>query len=194
MSPEDPRHGTPAGYETHKRAGERPCDPCRKAKNAAERERRARTRPPRPPQPETEQIGLTGGRWVTVGGIQRWIKDAPEKPVPPKLERAQLRPAPMPTEITQLVACPRCRATLAQPCKTESGNSTTHTERIVPRRCPCGQPVEPRKTYCQACRDRRRRETYRQREITTPTALRRRERPNEAEESAAYHHETRRSA
>lgn len=30
MSPDDPRHGTPAGYNAHKRAGQTACDPCKR--------------------------------------------------------------------------------------------------------------------------------------------------------------------
>ena len=40
MSPDDPRHGTTAGYQAHRRAKESACDPCRQAQAAASAARR----------------------------------------------------------------------------------------------------------------------------------------------------------
>lgn len=41
MNPDDPRHGTYAGYQAHKKTNqEQPCEPCRIAYNAYQRERR----------------------------------------------------------------------------------------------------------------------------------------------------------
>lgn len=39
MSPDDPRHGTVAGYVAHVRSGSVDCDPCRRAKMRYEKER-----------------------------------------------------------------------------------------------------------------------------------------------------------
>ena len=33
MNPDDPRHGTPAGYQAHRKAGETPCRTCKDAQN-----------------------------------------------------------------------------------------------------------------------------------------------------------------
>lgn len=43
MKRDDPRHGTKAGYETHKREGRRPCRACKVAHNAYIRQYRSRT-------------------------------------------------------------------------------------------------------------------------------------------------------
>lgn len=40
MTPEDPRHGTDAGYQCHRRANETPCDACRAARAAYVRDLR----------------------------------------------------------------------------------------------------------------------------------------------------------
>jgi hypothetical protein len=42
MSPDDPRHGTPAGSSAHRRAGERACLPCRVAKSRSDKQRRVK--------------------------------------------------------------------------------------------------------------------------------------------------------
>jgi hypothetical protein len=41
MRRDDPRHGTSAGYQTHKREGKTPCKPCRDAYAAWMKEYRA---------------------------------------------------------------------------------------------------------------------------------------------------------
>jgi len=40
MSPDDPRHGTDAGYQRHRKDGEAACGPCRTAKADVQRKRR----------------------------------------------------------------------------------------------------------------------------------------------------------
>lgn len=42
MRRDDPRHGTSAGYQTHKREGKKPCKPCRDAYAAWMKEYRSR--------------------------------------------------------------------------------------------------------------------------------------------------------
>lgn len=66
MSPDDRRHGTPAGYMAHWRAGQKSCRPCLDAFVARKNERQRNRR-----QLE-EDIALTDGRWVGRGGIQVW--------------------------------------------------------------------------------------------------------------------------
>lgn len=86
-----------------------------------------------------------------------------------------------PTKLTQLIACPYCRATVTQACRSPSGNTVTpHTCRLTPRLCPCGNLPPPGYTYCRSpdcsAAEEARRQTYRRREIRTPTRLRRRPR------------------
>lgn len=45
MSPDDERHGTYAGYQQHRRAGERACDPCMAASREYTRQHRANRDP-----------------------------------------------------------------------------------------------------------------------------------------------------
>ena len=62
----DPRHGTSAGYQKHRRDGEEACDPCRIAKSARSADERHR---------DTEEVALTGGSWQPRDGIMRWVAD-----------------------------------------------------------------------------------------------------------------------
>lgn len=64
MSPEDPRHGTEAGYQAHKRDREKACRPCTDAAVAARARRDGRRL--------IDEAALTGGRWIPSGGIMRW--------------------------------------------------------------------------------------------------------------------------
>ena len=41
MSPDDPRHGTSAGYQRHRKDGEAACGPCREAQAEKVRQHRA---------------------------------------------------------------------------------------------------------------------------------------------------------
>ena len=156
MSPDDPRHGTNAGYQQHRRDDEDACDPCKHAATDAAARRR-----------DYEPVALTGGRWVLdpVTRVQRWEPDK-EFRRPPKPPR----PEPPPTD---LIVCP-CGARLTQTCKTAGGNPTNpHKERVASRRCACGALLEPRKQMCTPCRQRARKQTYRLREIRKATATRR---------------------
>lgn len=83
------------------------------------------------------------------------------------------RPAPRP--IADLIACPLCRATLVEPCRTPAGNWIVHEVRLVSRRCPCGGLPREGSHFCgEQCRADARASTYRVREQRTPTRLRRR--------------------
>src|SRR5688572_15128098 len=68
MRPDDPRHGTDAGYWTHRRHHKSACRPCRvahyRANNSA-----------------GDAAALTDGRWVARGGIKVWLPDVPPSPV-----------------------------------------------------------------------------------------------------------------
>lgn len=86
-----------------------------------------------------------------------------------------------------LIACPACRATLAEPCRTATGKAReAHSCRLLVRRCgQCGGLPEKGSHYCSdACRVSARRESYRRREIRMPTRLRRKARV-EVEDVAA---------
>lgn len=87
MSPNDPRHGSNAGYYVHRRAGEKPCLPCAAAHNAHVRMREADKRFGE--ATVTTDIPLAGGRWVpnpATGGLTKlWQKD-PETIADPPAE------------------------------------------------------------------------------------------------------------
>lgn len=105
--------------------------------------------------------GLHGGRWVPVRGILRWVPSdserAPEATPGPAPEPARHLFDPM-----RLIACPTCRARLAEPCRTTSGTTrTAHAARLVARVCKCGEkPYAPSARYCTTCRDAARRITW----------------------------------
>lgn len=63
---------------------------------------------------------------------------------PPMTERRR--------DIGDLIACPSCHARVTECCRTKSGHTTRdHSCRLVPRLCPCGTPLLPRKRYCVPC-------------------------------------------
>jgi hypothetical protein len=98
---------------------------------------------------------LTGGEWVVVRGVSRWVPD------PEPLAPLALVPAPKP-HWTLLIACPYCRARVAETCKTSGGGVTKpHASRLASRVCPCGAPLEKHKNYCDPCRAEARRYTWR---------------------------------
>lgn len=61
----DGRHGTPAGYNQHRRDNEPACQPCRDAATARAKRQR-----------EYEPVALTGGAWVLdrARRVLRWEK------------------------------------------------------------------------------------------------------------------------
>lgn len=105
-----------------------------------------------------EEVALTGGRWVNVRGVMRWEQN----------EAAKVE------TVADLVACPTCGAKLSEPCRTGSGNATRHVDRVLPRRCPCGNPMQPGSFFCTSeCRSQARAATYERREKRNPTRERR---------------------
>lgn len=68
------------------------------------------------------------------------------------LAAKQARPS---TAAHDIVACPTCGARADELCRSPKGtrNSRGHAERIMPRCCPCGAPVEGQKAYCDSCRE-----------------------------------------
>jgi hypothetical protein len=88
---------------------------------------------------------LVGGRWVSVRGIMRWVSSEADQ-------------APEPRGITTLIACPMCRATLTERCRTKTGRPRwDHAVRLVSRRCECGDPAQAGKKACAACQVKARR-------------------------------------
>lgn len=115
---------------------------------------------------------LTEGRWVVRGGIAHW-SDAPEVA---EVRDLKAKPKRRRLDVGTLIACPRCRAKVTETCKTTGGNPTAeHAERLVSRRCPCGERVAWKKQLCEPCRASARKQTYRLREIRKATSQRRRE-------------------
>lgn len=114
-----------------------------------------------------------GGTWRNVGGVMRWSPT----PTPSEVAdlRARLRPVPRRhLDVSDLIACPTCEAHADERCRSASGHPTAnHKDRLISVRCPCGQPVAPRKQYCEPCRQRARKQTYRLREIRRPSRERR---------------------
>lgn len=122
-----------------------------------------------------EPVALVGGSWKPVRGVLRWVPDA-ETVARDELEelRQRTRRGKKPTSGGDLVACPTCLARLSETCKTRGGNPTNpHRERLASRRCVCGDLLAPRKVYCEPCRQRARKNTYRSREVRRATAERR---------------------
>ena len=100
-----------------------------------------------------DEAELTGGRWVRVGLVERW--------------------QPGLAVVAEPIVCP-CGARLSDPCRTVSGNPTRHADRIIDRRCPCGNVLPAGYHYCtNECRRLARAATYRRREQRTPTRERR---------------------
>jgi len=86
--------------------------------------------------------GLYGGNWVNDGGIQRWVPWETETPeTPPVLD---------------LIACPTCRATVTETCRTKLGHRTSdHSTRLLSRRCECGREAPRGCRWCGRCRAER---------------------------------------
>ncbi|KAB2808339.1 hypothetical protein F9L07_22755 [Pimelobacter simplex] len=83
---------------------------------------------------------------------------------------------PTPTyDVSELIACPTCHARVVERCKSATGTPRSpHVNRLVPRRCPCGESLDDRKQFCEWCRREARQETYARRERRAPTRKRRR--------------------
>lgn len=120
-----------------------------------------------------DEIALRGGRWRRVHGVMRWSPD----PTPSEVAdlHARMKPARRTNlNVSDLIACPTCGAHANERCRSASGNPReNHAARLISVRCPCGEPVAPRKQYCEPCRERARKQTYRLREIRRPTVERR---------------------
>jgi hypothetical protein len=100
---------------------------------------------------------LTGGEWVVVRGVSRWVPD----PAPIEPPILTIVPLPKP-HWTTLVACPYCGARVAETCKTSGGGvRKPHAGRLVARVCSCGAALAKHKNYCEPCRAEARRITWR---------------------------------
>lgn len=102
---------------------------------------------------------LTGGEWVVVRGVSRWVPQPPPAPQPPSLT---LAPTPAAPAWTQLIACLECGAKVTETCKSPGGKTRPpHPGRLVARVCKCGADLAKFKNYCEPCRVEARRETSR---------------------------------
>jgi hypothetical protein len=119
------------------------------------------------------EVEPLGGTWRNVGGVMRWSPEV----TPSEVADLQARMRPMRRrflDVHAFIACPTCEARADERCHSPAGNSTMpHKERIISVRCACGQPVERRKLYCEPCRKKARKQTYRLREIRQPSSERR---------------------
>lgn len=90
------------------------------------------------------EVPLTGGAWVPTGrGTVVWEPD--------KVRRERQPPRP-PIDLTDLIACPTCRAKVTESCRTPSGHTTTpHGSRLAPRLCLCGELLTWRRRLCDPC-------------------------------------------
>jgi hypothetical protein len=107
-------------------------------------------------------LGLHGGRWVPVKGVLRW-------------QPSDADTAPTARDITTLIACPLCRATLTEHCRTSSGRNRWphHSVRLVSRRCECGEVAQAGKKVCEVCQTKaRRRAEWRDRKRKSRSARR----------------------
>lgn len=80
------------------------------------------------------------GRWVQRGLVKVWD----DSPPPPKYR------------LSDLIACPTCRATVTQSCRVVKGASKgkpkgDHVLRLVKRQCVCGNRLQPRRQLCDEC-------------------------------------------
>lgn len=116
---------------------------------------------------------LSDGTWRNVKGVWRWSADVTPNEVADL--KASMKPTPRrPIEVHRYVACPVCLARADERCRASGGTPRkNHAARIISVRCPCGDPVKWRKLYCEPCRLRARKQTYRLREIRKPSAERR---------------------
>lgn len=62
-----------------------------------------------------------------------------------------------PVDLSKLIACPTCRATVVQSCRVVSGKTKGrrrehHKLRLTPRLCRCGDTLAPQCQLCEACR------------------------------------------
>ncbi|NUR16688.1 MAG: hypothetical protein HOQ13_10295, partial [Dermatophilaceae bacterium] len=75
-----------------------------------------------------DDVPLTEGRWVRRGLVQVWVEN----------------PKPKRQVAAELIACPKCEATVTESCRTKNGHRTNdHLERLTPRLCECGHLPKP---------------------------------------------------
>jgi hypothetical protein len=87
-----------------------------------------------------DDLALTGGRWVTVRGVQRWRAE------PVMLLALRLVPDP------DAIAC-RCGAKVTETCRTRNGHRTrSHDYRVIPQACQCGAELGWKRRLCDDCR------------------------------------------
>lgn len=102
---------------------------------------------------------LPPGRWERRGPTLVYVEDGAAPTSASTASVSSLVPKPdkpaKALDVSQLIACPTCRAKVTESCRTRSGHTTKpHGSRLAPRLCPCGSLLAPRRRYCDPCRDR----------------------------------------
>ena len=65
-------------------------------------------------------------------------------------------------DVGMLIACPTCHARVDQLCRTRTGrHRSPHLNRLVVKRCGCGERLGYNRKLCDGCRDGARRENAR---------------------------------
>lgn len=96
---------------------------------------------------------LTGGAWIVVRGVSRWVAEQSPADVAAEADEPNLAIVGPPS-VAGLIACPTCHARVGQTCRTKTGHTTTpHFSRLVPRLCQCGALLASKSRYCPPCRD-----------------------------------------
>lgn len=184
MSPDDARHGSLNGYNTHNRHGEKACRPCLDARAAERKDLKRTGGKPRSrnwinytTKGYDPNDGLPEGRWMRGSwGVLEWVEIATPRRArtcvdcgtPISKSATKCRPCNLASRregavnLSQLIACPTCGASVNQQCRTTGGHpAASHKARLAPRLCECGARVPANKTMCIPCRDESRRETVR---------------------------------
>lgn len=82
---------------------------------------------------------------------EQWVVHNAVRHLQPATIKAELI-LPPPVDLSKLIACAFCHATVTQSCRRPNGHTTTpHEGRVAPRLCPCGSTLEPRRRYCEPC-------------------------------------------
>lgn len=87
---------------------------------------------------------MSTGVWVPQRGVQRLVLVDDDAPCAPE------------RDLSQLIACPTCRATITQSCRVVVGSTkgrrrADHVLRLVSRRCKCLELLDHRHQLCEQC-------------------------------------------
>lgn len=153
MTPDDHRHGTPAGRTAHQRDNEDVCRPRQDAFRAYENKRTRRDRTDYRLSGYSESDGLGAGTWVLDPKTmtRKWIGQTQA----PRILEEESTP--------RLISCPVCRAQINESCRTKNGRRRAdHADRLLRRACPCGDRAMSGGLYCPPCSDESKRRSWRE--------------------------------